>query len=222
MSTKRTSTTEVIQKLKAQGKLSNYYAVEEGRFCSWRRRATATGTTCTGCKGSREYLPEETLRPSPRNIATGKKMKYETNAQVTATSTSPASCRDLLAQLLSASDANSVVRAVNHLYRQGDFRDRLLAWQCGQGGRSLGGQLAKRTIQRALDRLNDLGYIKSFHVPGRRGNYEVAIDGYAIRFGPLDGQSLDAANTTDPNHPVYVKRGNFVSLRNQSSCHRER
>jgi hypothetical protein len=114
----------------------------------------------------------------------------------------------------------TVWSVLSTIYRQVNFETGFWHGSAAKVAAAWGGQLAKRTIQRALDRLNELGYIKSFHVPGRRGNYEVAIDGYAIRFGPLDGQSLDAANTTDPNHPVYAKRGNFVSLRNRSTCHR--
>jgi hypothetical protein len=104
------------------------------------------------------------------------------------------------------------------IYRQVDFETGLWNGSAAKVAAAWGGQLEERTIQRAIKRLHDLGYIKSFHRRGHRHNYRVAIEGYIIRFGPLAGHDLDAANTTNPDRPVYVKRGSLLSVTNSQTC----
>jgi len=66
-----------------------------------------------------------------------------------------------------------------------------------------GGQLSLRTIQRALEALCREGYLKSFHQPGQRHNYPVAINKYLIKSGKHKGYWLNASDTTVPECPVY-------------------
>lgn len=66
-----------------------------------------------------------------------------------------------------------------------------------------GAQLSLRTIQRALEALCREGYLKSFHTPGQRHNYPVAINKYLIKFGKHKGYWLNASATTVPENPVY-------------------
>jgi hypothetical protein len=66
-----------------------------------------------------------------------------------------------------------------------------------------GGQIGERSIQDALKKLCEKGYLKSFHKKGRRGNYIVAINKYLIRFGKNKGLRLNADQTLDLEHPVY-------------------
>ena len=66
-----------------------------------------------------------------------------------------------------------------------------------------GAQLSLRTIQRALEALCQEGYLKSFHTPGQRHNYPVAINKYLIKFGKHKGYWLNASATTVPENPVY-------------------
>jgi hypothetical protein len=66
-----------------------------------------------------------------------------------------------------------------------------------------GGQLPLRTIQRALESLYREGYLKSFHRPGQRHNYPVAINKYFVKMGRLKGYILNASATTVPENPVY-------------------
>jgi hypothetical protein len=111
------------------------------------------------------------------------------------------------------------------IYFQVDFKtgfwdgsaDKIVAGWAGRLG-------VKRTVLRTLDLLENLGYIKRFHVPGTRGNYPVAIEGYVVRSGPFSGLVLNAAETTDPDHAVYAKakgqNGKKVSLIKRKTCHR--
>lgn len=65
------------------------------------------------------------------------------------------------------------------------------------------GNLSLRNIQRALEALGDQGYVKSFHTPGQRHNYLVAINKYLIKSGKYKGYWLNASDTTVPERPVY-------------------
>lgn len=65
------------------------------------------------------------------------------------------------------------------------------------------GNLSLRTIQRALEALCDQGYLRSFHTPGQRHNYLVAINKYLIKSGKYMGYWLNASATTVPERPVY-------------------
>jgi len=70
-----------------------------------------------------------------------------------------------------------------------------------------GGQLSLRTIQRALEALYGGGYLKSFHKPGQRHNYPVAINKYLIKTGKHKGYWLNASATTVPQNAVYELAG---------------
>jgi hypothetical protein len=65
--------------------------------------------------------------------------------------------------------------------------------------------MTKRTVQNHLERLVEVGYLKSFHQQGKRGNYFVAICDYRVRNGEHAGQLLDANATTYPTKPVFKK-----------------
>jgi hypothetical protein len=105
------------------------------------------------------------------------------------------------------------------IYRQVDFETGLWKGSADKIVAAWQGSFEKRTVQRTLEDLHDLGYIKSFRVHGRHGNYPVAIEGYQVRFGPHSGHALNAKNTTNPAHPVY-ELCNFVSPKKSESCHR--
>lgn len=60
-----------------------------------------------------------------------------------------------------------------------------------------------RRVQRALERLVDLGLLKPFRTPGRRGNYPVLINKYTVRSGALKGKRLNAERSSDWRKPIY-------------------
>jgi hypothetical protein len=60
-----------------------------------------------------------------------------------------------------------------------------------------------RQIQRALERFEELGYLKSFRVQGARGNTPYLIDKFTVRSGALKGQRLNAAKSESWQRPVY-------------------
>lgn len=62
---------------------------------------------------------------------------------------------------------------------------------------------AKRTIKDALQRLEELGYIKRFMVPGSRHNYPILVNKYLVSLGVLTNKRLNATKTTDYSHPIY-------------------
>ncbi len=60
-----------------------------------------------------------------------------------------------------------------------------------------------REVQRALQNLVAQGFLKSFHVRGKRGNFCVLVDRYEIKIGALKGKRLIAAKSTDWRNPHY-------------------
>jgi hypothetical protein len=63
--------------------------------------------------------------------------------------------------------------------------------------------MSLRTIQRAIQSLEQANYLRDFRKPGERGNRPVAIHRYSVRFGAHKGERLDALSTTDPSAPVF-------------------
>lgn len=60
-----------------------------------------------------------------------------------------------------------------------------------------------RRTQRSLERIEQIGFIKRFRVPGRRHNYPVLINKFECTKGVLTGYRLNAEVSTDYRHPVY-------------------
>lgn len=63
-----------------------------------------------------------------------------------------------------------------------------------------------RRIQEGLDRLREIGFLRPFHVPGRRGNYRVFVDKYDVKLGALSGKRLNAWKSETWKSPVYEER----------------
>jgi hypothetical protein len=68
-----------------------------------------------------------------------------------------------------------------------------------------------RNMQRALLRLAEIGFIKTFHKRGVRGNYRVLINKYEPRSGALTGMRLNAEKTLDWRRPVFEPCGEAVA-----------
>jgi hypothetical protein len=60
-----------------------------------------------------------------------------------------------------------------------------------------------RDMQRSLQLLEKIGFIRIFHRHGLRGNYRVLINKYEPQFGALRGKRLNAAKSDNWRHPVY-------------------
>jgi hypothetical protein len=60
-----------------------------------------------------------------------------------------------------------------------------------------------RDMQRALELLEKIGFIRIFHRHGQRGNYRALINKYEPKTGALTGKRLNAAKSDDWRHPVY-------------------
>lgn len=93
------------------------------------------------------------------------------------------------------------VYSVIHL--QADFQrgiwwgsaPRLLA--CAPSGTSI------RQVQRALETLREIGFLRPFRAHGQRGNYPVLIDKYRVRTGALSGYRLNAWKSKSWESPFY-------------------
>lgn len=89
---------------------------------------------------------------------------------------------------------------------QADFRTgvwwgsapRLLA-NCPRG-------TSLRRVQQALKTLSEIGFLRSFHVHGKRGNYPVLIDKYDVKLGALTGKRLNAWKSVSWSSPCYGNR----------------
>jgi hypothetical protein len=62
---------------------------------------------------------------------------------------------------------------------------------------------ALRDIQRAIEHLSEIGFLRTFHTHGQRGNYPVLIHKYEPQFGALRGKRLNAVASTSWQHPRY-------------------
>lgn len=60
-----------------------------------------------------------------------------------------------------------------------------------------------RAVQRAMERLEEIGFIRSFHTSGVRGNYRVFIHKYEPCFGALKGKRLNALASVNWRSPIY-------------------
>jgi hypothetical protein len=60
-----------------------------------------------------------------------------------------------------------------------------------------------RNVQRAIERLREIGFLKVFHTHGQRGNYRALINRYEPQFGALKGMRLNADKSMSWQSPVY-------------------
>ena len=60
-----------------------------------------------------------------------------------------------------------------------------------------------REVQRALQNLVRQGFLRSFHVRGKRGNFCVLVDRYNVKVGALKGNRLIASKSLDWRSPHY-------------------
>jgi hypothetical protein len=60
-----------------------------------------------------------------------------------------------------------------------------------------------RDMQRALELLEKIGFIRIFHRHGQRGNYRALVNKYEPKTGALIGKRLNALKSDDWRRPVY-------------------
>ena len=63
--------------------------------------------------------------------------------------------------------------------------------------------LSLRDVQRSIQTLTDVGFLKPFHKHGQRGNYPVLLNKYEPLSGALKGFRLNAASSDDWKQPKY-------------------
>jgi hypothetical protein len=64
------------------------------------------------------------------------------------------------------------------------------------------GSLSLDAVQRALNSLEENGYIKRFRTHGQRGNYPILVNKYLITSGRLKNGTVNAERTVDWRQPV--------------------
>ena len=60
-----------------------------------------------------------------------------------------------------------------------------------------------RKVQRGLENLGEIQFIRSFQKHGARGNYPVLIDKYDVKVGALKGKRLNARYSSSWERPLY-------------------
>jgi hypothetical protein len=63
--------------------------------------------------------------------------------------------------------------------------------------------ISLRDIQREIENLTRIRFLRPFHVQGARGNYPVLIHKYEVKLGALRGKRLNAWNSESWSKPVY-------------------
>lgn len=60
-----------------------------------------------------------------------------------------------------------------------------------------------RKVQRSLEHLEEIGFIRRFHMQGKRGNYPTFVNKFLCTDGALKGMRLNAAKSNDWRRPSY-------------------
>jgi hypothetical protein len=60
-----------------------------------------------------------------------------------------------------------------------------------------------RQMQKSLEHLRKIGFLRTFRTPGKRGNYRCLIHKYEPQSGALRGWRLNAEKSTSWKHPIY-------------------
>ena len=68
-----------------------------------------------------------------------------------------------------------------------------------------------RQVQRALEHLEEMGYLRSFRVKGARGNTPYLIDKFTVRSGALKEYRVNAAKSESWRDPFYERVVEVVS-----------
>ena len=68
----------------------------------------------------------------------------------------------------------------------------------------------ERAARDALERLEKDGYIRRFHVRGRRGEYPALVNNYKVTTGAMRGAKLNAANSVSLGELAYDSRDDDV------------
>jgi hypothetical protein len=74
-------------------------------------------------------------------------------------------------------------------------------------------QISERAIQRSLEHMERIGFIKRFNVRGKHGNYPVLVCRGSVHDLSGNEHRVNGEETTDWRHPVYEPVGELSSLR---------
>ena len=63
------------------------------------------------------------------------------------------------------------------------------------------GEISERTVRRSLHHLEEIGFIKRWQTPGKRGNYPILVNRFSVRDVSGSEYYISAEKTTDWRHP---------------------
>jgi hypothetical protein len=75
------------------------------------------------------------------------------------------------------------------------------------------GQISERAIQRSLEHLEKIGWIKRWNVQGKRGNYPVLVCRGSVHDASGNEYRINGNETTDWHYPKWTPVGELSSLR---------
>lgn len=73
-------------------------------------------------------------------------------------------------------------------------------------------QISERAVQRSLEHLRKIGWIKTWNIRGKRGNYPILVCRGSVHDLSGNEYRVNAQGTTDWRHPTYVPVGDLSSL----------
>lgn len=89
------------------------------------------------------------------------------------------------------------------IHLQTDFKTGIWWGSAAKLHASAPAGISLRQVQRGLQRLVKIGFLRPFHTYGARGNYPVLIDKYDIKTGALRGKRLNASKSETWKSPCY-------------------
>ena len=90
------------------------------------------------------------------------------------------------------------------VHLQADFRTGIWWGSAPKLHASAPAGTSLREVQRGLQRLAKIGFLRPFHKHGARGNYPVLINKYDIKVGALKGKRLNAWESESWKNPRYA------------------
>jgi hypothetical protein len=79
-------------------------------------------------------------------------------------------------------------------------------------------QISERAIQRSMEHLREIGWIKTWGVRGRRGNYPVLVCRASVHDLSGNEYRVNAQGTTDWRRPAFVAVGDLSSLPSEADA----
>ena len=105
--------------------------------------------------------------------------------------------RGLIDHIRAGKLTNDEIAVYVHLLFCADFSTGLQKNSAPHIYYSMGQRSSLRRIQRALEQLEKLGFIKRFRIPGKKKDYHIIVDKYEVTCGVLNKSRVNAKDTKD-------------------------